>query len=161
MNQKQQCLKWLSWLPAIIMMIVIYMFSSKPAVVSDGTSSPIANAILRVLEALFGDIDPTQRVGWLEAMNVIVRKTAHITEYAILTIFISIPLWINQIKDKRIFIIAFITSVIYAGTDEFHQTFVEGRSGTLKDVGIDSIGVLLGYLFFYVIRKFYTKKTSQ
>lgn len=131
------------------MMIVIYMFSSKPAVVSAGTSSPIAEAIVRVFEAMFGDIDSTKRVGFLETTNFIVRKTAHITEYAILAIFISFPLWVKQIKDKKIFILAFITSVIYAGTDEFHQTFIEGRSGSIKDVGIDSIGVLLGCLFLY------------
>ncbi len=161
MNQKKQCFKLLAWLPAIMMMVIIYMFSAKPAVVSDGTSSPIANAILCVFEAMFGDIDSTKRFDFLQATNFVVRKIAHIMEYAILTVLISIPLRMHHIKNKSIFIIAFVTSVIYAGTDEFHQTFVEGRSGSLKDVGIDSIGVLLGSLFFYIAVKCYEKRKSK
>ena len=38
---------------------------------------------------------------------------------------------------------AFVLSLLYAISDELHQTFVPGRSGRLTDVGFDSLGALL------------------
>ena len=42
---------------------------------------------------------------------------------------------------------AFVFSVFYAATDEYHQTFIQGRSGSLRDVLIDSIGIFCGCFF--------------
>jgi len=51
-------------------------------------------------------------------------------------------------KNKSIlFFLAIITTLIYAAFDEFHQTFVPTRSGALRDIGIDSIGILLSFLY--------------
>ena len=47
--------------------------------------------------------------------------------------------------------LTFVICVLYAITDEYHQTFVAGRSGELRDVVIDSLGALLGILIYYVI----------
>jgi VanZ family protein len=41
---------------------------------------------------------------------------------------------------------AFLVSVLYAASDEYHQTFVPGRSGRLVDVGVDTIGALVALL---------------
>jgi VanZ family protein len=77
-----------------------------------------------------------------------VRKAAHITEYLVLAICVAWPLWRLKLRSKKLFFITFISCVAYAGTDEFHQLFIEGRSGSLKDVGIDSIGCAVGFLLF-------------
>ena len=39
--------------------------------------------------------------------------------------------------------VGFIFCVLYAATDEFHQSFVGGRGPSVRDVGIDSLGVLI------------------
>ena len=65
----------------------------------------------------------------------------------------------NNIKDfKKTGILSFLFSVIYALSDEFHQTFVPGRDGNIVDVLIDSSGSLVGVLissmiYFFVIKK--------
>lgn len=75
--------------------------------------------------------------------NFITRKTAHILEYSILSFLISRAMGFK----KPLLVI--VLSVLYALSDEYHQTLVESRSGKLSDIIFDSIGVLLG---FYVSR---------
>jgi VanZ family protein len=41
---------------------------------------------------------------------------------------------------------AFVVSVLYAASDEYHQTFVPGRNGTPVDVGVDAVGALVALL---------------
>lgn len=161
MNEKNKYIKWLLWLPSVIMMIIIYVFSAKPAEISAATSSPIADMILRVWEAIFGNIDILRRPSVLDTMDFIVRKAAHITEYAILAICINLGLLNYQMKEKKRFFIALIVSILYAATDEYHQTFVEGRSGSIRDVGIDSIGVLIGCFSFLLIVRCIRKKRKK
>jgi VanZ family protein len=151
----------LAWIPAVIMMIIIFIFSAKPAEVSDGTSTPLAAALLRVFEYFFGRINENVRPDLLDTANFIVRKTAHITEYIVLALCVSWPLWINKLRDKKLMLIAFVCCVAYAGTDEIHQLFIEGRSGSLRDVGIDAIGCATGSILFWSITKQVTKRINR
>ena len=54
----------------------------------------------------------------------------------------------------------FVIAVIYAGSDELHQTFVGGRSGRPLDVLIDSIGIVLAVLICGIAMKKTGKKES-
>lgn len=69
------------------------------------------------------------------------RKLGHFTEYALLT-----ALWWRALRTRvagRTAIVAAVAiAVIYAATDEIHQTSVEGRHGTPVDVLIDAAGAL-------------------
>lgn len=78
--------------------------------------------------------------------DFILRKIAHILEYAILTFLL---LRAFNLKNSKCIILAIIIAFLYALSDEFHQTFVFGRQGRLGDVGIDSIGILLTGLIWY------------
>jgi VanZ family protein len=44
--------------------------------------------------------------------------------------------------------VAFALAVLYAASDEFHQTFVEGRVGAIHDVAIDAIGAAIGIALY-------------
>ena len=80
----------------------------------------------------------------IDKLNYIVRKTAHITEYTILTLLAVRALQFGTPKLRaRALFGALALSVLYACTDEFHQIFVPGRSPLVKDVLIDSVGALL------------------
>jgi VanZ family protein len=70
--------------------------------------------------------------------DVIFRKLGHVTGYALLT-----ALWVWALAGvvRRPVLIAVLIAFAYACTDEFHQTFVSGRTGTPIDVGIDAIGM--------------------
>lgn len=153
--------RWLWWLPAVFMMIVIFWFSSKTGLESDGTSNPVATAILNLIECIFGEFDVNQHELWQEQLNFIVRKAAHMIEYAVLAMMIGLGCFQNLLRGRWMLLLPFFGSAVYAATDEIHQLFVEGRSGKITDVFIDSVGSLIGCLFVFIIVRAVKKKSTQ
>jgi VanZ family protein len=76
----------------------------------------------------------------LGAWDLVVRKLAHAAEYAILG-----ALLVRATGRVRL---AFVLAVVYAASDEFHQSFVEGRVAAVHDVAIDAAGAALGILLY-------------
>jgi len=76
---------------------------------------------------------------------LIFRKFAHLTEYLILFFLWFRALDFKSLNKKKRLALAFVLSLLYAFSDEYHQSFVFGRQGCLKDAGIDSLGILFGY----------------
>ena len=81
--------------------------------------------------------------------DVLLRKLGHVTEYAVLTLCWWRALrGLGIVRDARAAIgLAVAIAFAYAITDEFHQTFVDGRNGTPVDVVIDAIGMTLAALY--------------
>ncbi|MBN3523534.1 VanZ family protein [Paenibacillus apiarius] len=72
-----------------------------------------------------------------------IRKAAHVTEYAILA-FLAIQLGLAlYLKRAGAIVLGALFTLLYAMSDEWHQSFVPGRTGHAIDVGVDSIGILL------------------
>jgi VanZ family protein len=78
-------------------------------------------------------------------VDFIMKKTAHFFEYTILFL-----LWFRALGRKNP-AYAFMAAIAYAFTDETHQLFVPGRTGLLRDVAIDSTGMLISW---FLIVKF-------
>ena len=76
----------------------------------------------------------------LGTVDLILRKLAHMTEYALLTVLWA---WALRPVTRLNIAIAAVIAVLYAASDEYHQTFVPGRAGTIVDVLIDSVGVAI------------------
>jgi VanZ family protein len=95
------------WLPVLVWAGVIFAFSSIPSLNSG-----------------------------LGTWDYILRKGAHMTEYAILAVLL--------VRATGSYVWAFAFAVSYAVTDEVHQLFVRGRHGSPVDVGIDAVGALIG-----------------
>ena len=74
-----------------------------------------------------------------------ILKSLHIIEYAILTVFLFYA--INNYK------YSLLIGLIYAFSDEYHQTFTFGRNATLRDVFFDLSGIFLGLLIINLILK--------
>ena len=72
----------------------------------------------------------------LGTWDTVLRKGAHIAEYAILGVLIYRALGREAL--------ALAAGIAYAATDEFHQHFVVGRHASPVDVAIDAIGLSLG-----------------
>jgi VanZ family protein len=81
----------------------------------------------------------------LGTWDTILRKGAHVTEYAIFGLLLT-----RAIGREAP---AFLLGVAYAITDEVHQHFVSGRHSSPIDVAIDSTGVLIGVLVFVQARR--------
>lgn len=74
--------------------------------------------------------------------DFVLRKIAHAAEYAILA-FLYWRLIKRLITEKYAVAVSSATALIYALSDEYHQSFVRGRSGNLRDVFIDGTGILI------------------
>lgn len=106
------------WLPVLLWMAVIFAFSSM-------------------------SINHAKQFSWTD---FIIKKTAHVVEYAILYFLV----W-RAVSDSgrkvsaKIFIASLLFCFFYALTDEWHQTLTPGREGTLRDVGFDSVGIVSSF----------------
>jgi len=74
----------------------------------------------------------------LGTWDTLLRKGAHMTEYAVLALLLARALG----REAP----AFALGVLYAASDELHQAFVRGRHASPVDVAIDSVGLLIGLL---------------
>lgn len=104
------------WLPVFAWAAVIFAFSSIPSL-STG----------------------------LGTWDTILRKGAHIAEYAIL----GALLYRALVREA----LALGVGIAYAATDEFHQRFVHGRHSSPVDVAIDAVGLALGMLVWLRLRE--------
>lgn len=108
--------RWLcAWGPVIGWMGVIFWFSAQSGL-------------------------PSPKDDWLD---FVLKKSAHVLEYAALT-----ALWLRALGSERLswrsrLTIALGVAWLYALTDEYHQSFVPGRSASLRDVGFDWFGAVI------------------
>jgi VanZ family protein len=103
------------WLPVVLWAAVIFALSSVPSLSSG-----------------------------LGAWDVVLRKLAHVAEYAVLGALLA-----RALPDFA----ALWAGIAYAVADEVHQHFVPGRHGALLDVAIDASGVLAGILLARAVRR--------
>lgn len=141
------------WLPAICLMLLIFWFSSQPAAESADLSGGISYRVIYTVSVLTGQSwSEEEKLHLAEQIDHPIRKTAHLTEYAMLGMAAALGIafgseWGRKVIWKQYFAVQIIGS-LYAASDEFHQLFVPGRAGMLTDVLIDSLGVLLGWIIF-------------
>lgn len=140
-------LKPLSFLPAILMMYMIFQFSAQTGEVSGQLSYDISYKIVEIKDELLGtEKSYDDLAAEADSIHYYVRKAAHMTVYFLLAIAVSFPLYVYRIRGIWLMLLAGIICVVFAGLDEYHQSFVAGRGPSLKDVGIDSIGAFVGIL---------------
>ena len=100
------------WFPALLMMLIIFAFSSQP-----------------------GDNLP-DFLDW----DYVVKKSSHAVGYGLLALSYFYILRFNKERTW----LAWLLALTYAATDEFHQSFVPGRSASIFDVLIfDNLGAMI------------------
>ncbi len=99
-------------------------------------------------------------IGWI--IDLVLRKGAHVTEYCVLFLLSrraitgSIGAW----SGKKASLASIAFSVLYAASDEYHQSFVPTRGPSVIDVGIDSVGAVAGY-FIYSFWKGHIERKNE
>lgn len=147
------------WVPPIIIASLIFGFSSQNADQSSGLSSKAATAIIRFANNThIVNVNNQNEAQFIENLQYPIRKCAHMSEYMIFTFSVMLALYVWDVRNKWLYIVAFAVSVTFAGTDEFHQLFVPGRSGMVGDVLIDSIGSSIGIFIIWGIRRHKKRK---
>ena len=152
------------WVPVLLWLAVIFSASADKS--SGQRSSRIIAPIVRFLV-------PNISQKNLDTIVHSVRKTAHMTEYAVLALLLfralakvgrgvpaepsAVPVGRSVLAEPppsfplRAAAIAFALSALYAMTDEFHQTFVPSREGQTTDVIIDSFGAAAGLFALWLV----------
>ena len=133
--------KLFPWILVILWMALIFYLSHQPATSSSDLSSGITQMIMNIIEKLVpsGSFD-------FELFHHVIRKNAHFFAYLILGFLVANAVW-----GYKSMAVAILICVLYAMSDEFHQTFIPGRAGQVMDVFIDSAGAIVGVLFYQII----------
>ena len=125
-------------------MLFIFIMSAQKA--SD--SSQTSGFFVDLVNAVFGVEPMTEQ--YFILVNI-VRKCAHMFEFAVLSCLLFITLCHYNLKTFRRVLMSFVFTVLYAALDEIHQFFVEGRACRFTDVCIDAVGSAIGICFLLLI----------
>lgn len=152
--------KYMYWLIVLLCAGFIFLMSSMDTNESNGKSKGIIGDVVETTVETTNNLGLTNQhpsankiEQVTEKLNLPLRKVAHASEYFIFTFFILIALKKSGLKGTKLFILALSICFIYACTDEYHQTFVNGRTGQFTDSLIDTFGGILGCLFYNSILK--------
>ncbi len=145
-------LKPLSFIPALLLMYMIYTFSAQEGDISSSVSYKVSYHIVKAADYLLDThLDEWQISDYAVKINGITRKLAHMTEYFLLAVAVSFPLYVYGLHGILLLLLAGTFCLAFACGDEYHQTMVAGRAGMKKDVLIDGIGILIGIILVRII----------
>ncbi len=144
--------KPLSFLPALAIMYMIYSFSAQPGDQSSSLSYSVSKKIVEAVDVISQQHwDEWQINEYASQIHGPVRKAAHITEYFLLAIAVSFPLYVYGVRGILLMLLAGGICVVYACLDEYHQSMVAARAPSSRDVMIDSIGIFAGVILTRLI----------
>ena len=135
---------------------IIFGFSSQNGEQSGGISRKISETILKV-SSNYNKLEEEEKEIVLYRTESIIRKIAHFSIYTVVGFLLMGLLSTYKLRDKWRMIITIVIGILYAISDEFHQSFSPGRSPKVTDVYIDTLGIILGVLLVILIRMIYKK----
>jgi VanZ family protein len=147
-----------NWLPVLVWVGVIFLGSTDPMSVEH-----TSRFIVPFLRWLKPDISAET----LASIHFILRKCAHVAEYAVLGLLLlrAATLMTNFKRSIPIRYLSLLgVCLLVAATDEFHQTFVASRGASVRDIMVDSGGAILGLLvglIFSMSRSAATKLAAE
>ncbi|MCQ2441426.1 MAG: VanZ family protein [Clostridia bacterium] len=133
-------------------MSVIFYLSSQTAEQSSEVSGGFTYKVFSLLYPHFNEMSPDSQQQVIDNAMFYVRKTAHMSIYFVLGIFSYMAfVSYNTVKYSLRLLISFAVCFLYSCSDEIHQIFVDGRSGEIRDVLIDSTGALAAIVIITLI----------
>lgn len=128
------------WLPLLLWLGVIFIGS---------TDLMSAEHTSRFIVPFVRWLKPDISLETLASIHFIVRKGAHLSEYAVLALLLlRAAIYMTNLKWSMsiLCVSVWVACVFVAATDEFHQTFVRSRRASVRDIMIDSAGAIVGLL---------------
>lgn len=102
---------------------------------------------------------PDYRTDAAPLTETLSRKAAHLIEYGVLAWLVLRALAASAVRRRNAVIIAFLLCAVFAASDEWHQTFVPGRYGKVRDVALDALGAALALSVFTRRSALFPKET--
>jgi VanZ family protein len=119
-----------------------------------------------LVERILGWFRPQALAGMsaerLDDLNYLLRKSAHVVEYAILTLLAVRAFQRDQVGWQRRSAFGGVAlSLLYAASDEWHQRFVPDRTATPVDVGVDAVGITIALVCCWAWYRARTDKVTR
>lgn len=144
-----------SWIAVLGWILVMLTLSSDPASESKQKSKRIEQMVRPVVEHV------QQKIGYdligKNELHFYVRKSAHVFLYFVFGFLLQFAFRSMGLKKRISGVLAWVYGTLFAAVDETFQTFFTGRSGEMRDIFIDSMGVFVGIMVFLFLRYIYQK----
>ena len=152
-----------------LVMALIFFFSSQDASLSSETSGFFTDIIVRIFYPEYQSLTLSERELIRSQISFFVRKTGHFSEFTLLGFSLMLHALVSRYYKRAHGVRSLMPHALftlfagaaYAVSDEFHQSFVEGRGPAAADVGIDTCGVLFGLVVISLIWNAVTKRGSE
>lgn len=152
----------------IICMISIFVLSSMNANESGHKSLEIVEFTIKQTNNIMNKIGVSEKLltdkeiqSIAKKMNNPFRKFSHAFIYFTLAILIFLTLKSFNVKTSKSILITILICFVYSLTDEYHQTFIKGRSGEFRDCIIDTTGSTIGVAICILLNKISTHKRNK
>lgn len=141
---KQTRIRFALWTAVVLWMALIFTLSAQPAAESSELSGGLIRAVAGIVMPGFNGMDAAAQGDLIESFQHVARKTAHVLAYMMLGILSMSAFLRYSLKMRTRAVSSLALCIVYAISDELHQLLIDGRSGQLSDVLIDSAGALMG-----------------
>lgn len=160
MTHYKRLMQILAWLAVAAWMIVIFSMSNQKADESSELSTSTTEIILAQVYPDFESLTESEQQELVANAEYATRKTAHMTEYLVLSALITVALLFNKIEPVKRAAVTVCICCAYAVTDELHQLFIDGRSPRATDVLIDTLGAVV-FAAIYLLAVFLINKRKE
>ena len=153
---KVKVIRFILVLVLLVTFGMIFNFSNQDSKKSGSTSQKVTEAITKDIKAI-QELNKNEKARVIDKIEDVIRKIAHFSLYALVGFLLMSLLITYNINEKNKIISTVTIGAIYAISDEFHQSFIPGRSGQASDVFLDTLGTTIGGLFILLIIKIVDK----
>ena len=138
---KRRILRLALWLGIFGMAAVIFLMSAQEGDASTASSDMIVLPLQGLIQQAC-DLPAEESDALYWTLQLLVRKAAHMGEYALLALMLRALA--SSYGCRHAGILGWALAVAYAVTDEMHQSMVSARSAQFTDVLVDAAGAMLG-----------------
>ncbi len=147
MKRNRLLLRCLLWGAVAAWMTLIFLFSAQNGGESSSLSGKVTDFLLRLFVPDFKGMTAADQAALVEPLQFLIRKGAHAGVYAVLGVLSFLAVRAHAPRRGLLLLLPPAICLVYAASDEFHQSFIPGRSPQITDVLIDFGGALVGILF--------------
>ena len=117
-----------AWGPVVLLMALLFVASAQPKIEPPGGSDDV----------YFSGMMPVFPGLW----DALIKKSSHVVGYGVLAV-LGLRAWRLSGVERRAALLAGLVALLYAFTDELHQSTVPGRNAAFYDIGFDLLGIVL------------------
>ena len=144
----------------IILLIALFNFSGQEGEKSVSLSWEVTETVTKNVKAI-QKLENSKKEMVLGKFEHIIRKIAHFSLYTLVGILTMSLMSTYDLKQMKRVGVSFGVGVLYAISDEIHQSFIPGRTSMVGDVFIDSCGVVFGIGIIWLMFRICKKITSK